>query len=129
MKPILFAAALMLAPAATAFAHPGHDHGGHEAQAEAGAEETMLRATIAAMPAGAPNYDDMSPELAQAVRGQEPVVTPMIRGLGALEAIEHQGVVQGAQHYRVTFEHGTTNWFIALNESGQIASLFFQPVQ
>lgn len=127
MKPILFAAALMLAPAA-ALAQPGHDHAAH-AQAEATAEETALRGAIAAMQAGAPNYDDMVPELAQAMRAQEPVVTPMIRGFGALQAIEHQGAVQGAQHYRVTFEHGATEWFIALDEAGKIAGLFFRPAQ
>lgn len=131
MRTLLFAAALVLAPAATAFAHPGHDHGAHAAQtetsAETTAEETALRATIAAMQAGAPNYDDMVPELAEAVRAQEPMVTPMIRGFGALQAIEHQGAVQGAQHYRVTFENAATEWFIALDEAGKIAGLFFRP--
>ena len=134
MKPILFAAALALVPAAAlappALAqdnHAGHgDHAAH-AQAEASAEETMLRTTIAAMQAGPPNYDDMATELADAVRAGEASITPMIQGFGALQTLEHQGEVQGAQHYRATFENAETDWFIALGDDGKIAGLVFRP--
>ncbi|MFT4956540.1 MAG: hypothetical protein ACI8U3_002948 [Brevundimonas sp.] len=126
MKPILFAAALTLVPAA-AMAQDNHgDHAAH-AQTEASAEETMLRTTIAAMQAGTPNYDDMGPELAEAVRAGEASITPMIQGFGALQTLEHQGEVQGAQHYRVTFENAATDWFIALGDDGKIAGLVFRP--
>ena len=129
MKPILFAAALAIVPAAAAAQdnHAGHgDHAAHAA-AEVSAEETMLRTTIAALQAGTPNYDDMGPELAEAVRAGEASITPMIRGFGALQTLEHQGEVQGAQHYRAVFENAATDWFIALNDDGKIAGLVFRP--
>ena len=129
MKPILFAAALVLAPAAALAQdhHAGHgDHAAHAA-AEVSAEETMLRTTIAALQAGTPNYDAMVPELADAVRAGEASITPMIQAFGALQTLEHQGEVQGAQHYRVTFDNAATDWFIALDAEGKIAGLLFRP--
>ena len=129
MKPILFAAAIALVPAAALAQdnHAGHgDHAAH-AQAEVSAEETMLRTTIAAMQAGTPNYDDMAAELADAVRAGEASITPMIQAFGALQTLDHQGEVQGAQHYRATFENAETDWFIALGDDGKIAGLVFRP--
>ena len=129
MKPILFAAAFAIMPAA-AMAQDNHaGHGDHAAHAEAqvSAEEAMLRTTIAAMQAGTPNYDDMVTELADAVRAGEASITPMIQGFGALQTLEHQGEVQGAQHYRVTFENAQTDWFIALGDDGKITGLVFRP--
>ncbi len=129
MKPILFAAALAIVPAAAVAQdnHAGHgDHAAH-AQAEVSAEEAMLRTTIAAMQAGTPNYDDMAAELADAVRAGEASITPMIQAFGALQTLDHQGEVQGAQHYRATFENAETDWFIALGDDGKIAGLVFRP--
>ena len=129
MKPILFAAAIALVPAAALAQdnHAGHgDHAAH-AQAEASAEEAILRTTIAAMQAGTPNYDDMGAELADAVRAGEASITPMIQAFGALQTLDHQGEVQGAQHYRATFENAETDWFIALGDDGKIAGLVFRP--
>ena len=125
MKPILFAAALAAAVAQDN--HAGHGDPAAHAQAEVSAEETMLRTTIAALQAGTPNYDDMVPELADAVRAGEASFIPMIQAFGALQILEHQGEVQGAQHYRVTFENAATDWFIALGDDGKIAGLVFRP--
>ena len=133
MKPILFAPilamSLAIVPAAALAQNPhaGHDDHAAHMQAEASAEETMLRTTIAAMQAGTPNYDDMVTELADAVRAGEASITPMIQGFGAIQTLEHQGEVQGAQHYRVTFENAQTDWFIALGDDGKIAGLVFRP--
>ncbi len=126
MKPILFAAALALAPA-VAMAQDAHTGHAAHAAAEVSAEEAMLRTTIAALQAGAPNYDDMVAELADAVRAGEASITPMIQGYGAVQTVAHQGEVQGAQHYRVTFENAETDWFIALGDDGKIAGLVFRP--
>ena len=129
MKPILFAAAFALVPAA-AVAQDNHaGHGDHAAHAQAGvsAEEAMLRTTIAHMQAGTHNYDDMAAELADAVRAGEASITPMIQGFGALQTLEHQGEVQGAQHYRAAFDNAATDWFIALGDDGKIAGLLFRP--
>ena len=129
MKPILFAAAIALVPAAALAQdnHAGHGDQAAHAQAEVSAEEAMLRTTIAAMQAGTPNYDDMGAELADAVRAGEASITPMIQAFGALQTLDHQGEVQGAQHYRVTFENAQTDWFIALADDGTIAGLGFRP--
>ena len=129
MKPILFAAAIALVPAAALAQdnHAGHGDQAAHAQAEVSAEEAMLRTTIAAMQAGTPNYDDMAAELADAVRAGEASITPMIQAFGALQTLDHQGEVQGAQHYRATFENAETDWFIALGDDGKIAGLVFRP--
>ncbi|MFN3537380.1 MAG: hypothetical protein ACK4Y4_08050 [Brevundimonas sp.] len=132
MKPILFAAALVLVPAAALAQDPHAGHAGHgdhaaHAQAQVSAEETMLRTTIAALQAGTPNYDDMVSELSDAVRAGEASFIPMIRAFGAIQTLDHQGEVQGAQHYRVTFENAETDWFIALGDDGKIAGLVFRP--
>src|SRR5690606_38045508 len=130
-KPIVLAPIVALGLALTpAAALAQNAHQGHAAPAEAeaaSAEEAMLRTTIAAMQAGAPNYDAMVPELAEAVRAGEASITPMIQAFGALQTVEHQGEVQGAQHYRVTFENAATDWFIALDADGKIAGLVFRP--
>ena len=126
MKPILFAAAVAIMPAAAVAQDTHGDHAAH-AQAEVSAEEAMLRTTIAAMQAGTPNYDDMATELADAVRAGEASITPMIQGFGALQTLEHQGEVQGAQHYRAVFDNAQTDWFIALGDDGKIAGLVFRP--
>ncbi|MBC6982812.1 hypothetical protein [Caulobacter sp. 17J80-11] len=89
-------------------------------------EEAALRTVIAQFQAGKPDYDQMEPRLADAVKAQPAVVT-MVQGFGALEHVDYVGVVNGAQHFRVGFATAETDWFIALSPAGKIAGLVFRP--
>ena len=95
--------------------------------AVAAAAEVMLKTTISAMRAGAPNYDDMTPDLAAKVRGQAAAITPLIQGFGALRSVVHVGHENGAELFMVTFDKQATQWILGLAEDGKIAALLFRP--
>jgi Tfp pilus assembly protein PilW len=95
--------------------------------AKVAAAETALKATIAAMQAGAPNYDAMTPDLASKVREQATTVTPLIHGFGALNGVSHVGTQDGAELFLVIFANAPTQWIIGLNPEGKIAALLFRP--
>jgi beta-lactamase regulating signal transducer with metallopeptidase domain len=89
--------------------------------------DAALHKTIAAQIAGTPDYDDMTPQLAAAVRRQMPAIAPSLAQLGALQDIKFQGVTpKGWDLYDVRFANGDTQWRIALNASGKISGLLFQ---
>jgi hypothetical protein len=89
--------------------------------------EAVLRAQIAAMQAGAPDYNAMTPGLADAVREQEAAVTPLIQGFGALRGIAYAGSENGADLFAVMFEKAATQWVIGLNADGKIGAMLFRP--
>ena len=97
--------------------------------AKVAAAEAALRKTIAAMQAGAPNYADMSDDLAGKVREQAPAILPLFQQLGALETLRHQGAQDSAELFRVNFANAPTEWIIALNPEGKIIALLFRPAE
>jgi DNA-binding transcriptional MerR regulator len=83
--------------------------------------EAALRRLIESIRTGAPNYDEMSPALAQLTQKQLPRLQPVSNYLGAIQSIEFQGVGnQGWDVYDVQREHGTSRWRIALGSDGKI---------
>lgn len=95
--------------------------------AQVAAAERMLRTTIAALQAGAPNYADMTSDLASKVRQQQAAITPLIQGFGALRTVGHVGVDRGMQLFAVTFANTATQWVIGLDDQGKIVGLLFRP--
>lgn len=95
--------------------------------AQVAAAEAMLRKTVAAMQAGAPNYGDMSENLAVKVREQSSAITPLIQSFGALTALAHVGAENGAELFMAQFANQATQWVIALNAEGKIVVLLFRP--
>lgn len=95
--------------------------------AKVAAAEAMLKTTIAAMQAGAPNYDDMTPDLAEQVRGQSAQVLPIFQQLGALQGATHVGTQDEAELFAVIFANAPTQWIIALNPEGKMVALLFRP--
>lgn len=95
--------------------------------AKVAATEAMLKTTIAAMQAGAPNYDDMTPDLAEKVRGQSAQVLPIFQQLGVLQGVTHVGSQDEAELFAVIFANAPTQWIIALNPEGKIVALLFRP--
>jgi hypothetical protein len=117
------ASAAAQAPAAASQAAPAAPSD----PAKVAAAEAALKATIAAMQAGTPNYDDMTPDLASKVREQAGTVTPLIQGFGALNGLSHVGAQNGAELFLVMFANAPTQWIIGLTPEGKINALLFRP--
>lgn len=84
--------------------------------------EAALRRLIAGIVAGKPDYDEMSPELAVAMRQQLPTLQGAISGFGAVQSVEFRGVGnQGWDIYEVKQERGSMRWHILLSSDGKIA--------
>jgi bla regulator protein blaR1 len=87
--------------------------------------EAVLRKTIAAIDAGAPNYEDMSTPLQEAVRQQLPIFVRSFKEHGPLQSAEFRGVTDsGADKYLVTYQSGKQfEYFIMLDGDGKITGL------
>lgn len=91
--------------------------------------EDALRAFIAGVQAGRIEYAPMSDDLAAKVREQEPGLIEMIKGFGAVQAVDFMAQHDGADVYAVTFAEAATQWLIAFNDQGKIAALLFRPIE
>ncbi|MFN3930454.1 MAG: hypothetical protein ACK4JY_01780 [Brevundimonas sp.] len=147
MKPLLLAAAVLLfAPAAQAQVAAGavpNTFDGPTMPVQAvqpvspapaaaplnpGAEDA-LRTIIAGAQAGAIDYGLMTDDLAEKVREQEAVVTPLIQRFGVVVAVDFMGSQEGMDGFAVTFAEAVTEWMIALNDEGKITGLLFRPAE
>ena len=83
--------------------------------------EAALRKMIQSTASGSPNYDEMTPELANVVRAQYSVMEPMMKSMGAVQSVTFLHVGEGGWDvYRVKFANGVLNWRISLNAAGKI---------
>ncbi|WP_332657834.1 hypothetical protein [Brevundimonas sp.] len=153
MKPLLFAAAFLLVPAAAqaqvaaATVPNSFDQPAARTQqpvpaipaaapapamsttpANARSEE-VLREIIAGGQAGTLPYALMTDDLAGKVRAQEGAVLPLLRGFGAIQALDFVGAQEGADLFAVTFATAATQWIIGFDESGKVAALLFRPAE
>jgi CubicO group peptidase (beta-lactamase class C family) len=91
--------------------------------------EAALRRNIEGLQRGEPDYEMMSPQLADIIRQQLPELKATMAQLGALQSVTFTGVgPAGADIYQVKFEHGTTEWRIMLGPDGKAVSIFFRPM-
>ena len=98
-------------------------------QTAAPGSEAALRRMIGELQAGKPDYDQMSPGLAQATRQQLPQLQSTIVGLGTLESVKFTGVGPGgADIYQVKFEKGTLEYRIWLGLDGKVDSANVHPI-
>jgi hypothetical protein len=89
--------------------------------------EAALRRNIRELQLGQPNYELMSPNLADATRQQLPQLKTIMDQLGA--PVTFKGVGPGgADIYEVKFEHGSTEWRIMMESNEKIASVGFRPL-
>ena len=94
--------------------------------AGAGSEAT-LRRNIDEVRRGQPNYELMSPALADLTRQQLPQIQTILGQLGAMESVTFKSVGPGGMDvYEVKFEHGSTEWRIMLDSDGKVAGLGFR---
>jgi hypothetical protein len=90
--------------------------------------EAALRKAIDQLARGEPDYDQLSPGLADATRQQLPSIKERLAGLGALKSVTFVGPApQGGDAYDVVFEKGALRWSLALSDDGKIAGSFFGP--
>lgn len=97
------------------------------APVNARSEET-LRTLIAGAQSGSIDYALMTPDLASKVREQEAQLTPLIRGFGAVQAVDFIGSQNGADLFVVTFATQATQWVIGFQDD-KVAALLFRPAQ
>lgn len=111
-----------LVDAAAAFAKRFKD------QTPAPGGEAVLRRMIEELRLGKPNYDLMSPGLAEATRQQLPDLQSKLAELGAMQSISFTGVGPGgADIYRVKFANGSLDYRIWLTSDGKVESANFRP--
>ena len=95
--------------------------------------EESLRRYIESLEQGQPNYDEMTPGLANAVRRQLPDVLRTVKPWGALKSITFngrstRGGTRGMDDFKVSFEHGRAEWLIGpLTADGKVALQGFRP--
>jgi bla regulator protein BlaR1 len=92
-----------------------------QAQTPMPGSEAAVRHLVAGVASGNPNYEEMSPELAKAVREQLPTLRAVALPMGAVTSVEFTGVgSQGWDSYRVKHEHGVSQVRIMLDSKGTI---------
>lgn len=91
--------------------------------------EAALQKSLAAISAGTPNYDDMTPSLQNIVRRQLPVIAARTEGRGPIQVVEFKGVSEsGTDQYIVTYQNGKqSQCLIELDGDGKIALLALLP--
>jgi hypothetical protein len=92
--------------------------------------EAWLRRDIAARLNGTPDYEDMGPFVANAVRQQWPDQIPMYKSFGALQSLTFEGGgTNETDVYLATFQNGKIRWHIeAPDATGKVNTLFSQKV-
>lgn len=93
------------------------------------ASEDTLRDFIAGVQAGEIDYAVFTEDLAGKVREQEAAITPVMKGLGAIQAVDFVGARDGVDLYAITFATAETEWMIGFDETGKVAALLFRPKQ
>jgi hypothetical protein len=97
-------------------------------QTAARGSEAAVRRMINELQTGKPNYDLMSPGLAEVTRQQLPQLQSTIAGMGALQSVIFKGVGPGgADIYQVNFEKGSIDYRIWLGADGKAEGANLRP--
>jgi hypothetical protein len=87
--------------------------------------EAILRTTISEIQSGAPNYDAMTPELADAVK-QNASGQAQLTALGPVTAVVGKSQTDPFT-FDVTFENGVVlNWSLSFDDAGKLDGLSAQ---
>jgi len=90
--------------------------------------EAAVRRIITGLQTGKPEYDLLSPGLADAMRRQLPQTQSMITGMGTLQSVLFKGVGPGgADIYQVNFAKGSLDYRIWLGADGKTESANMRP--
>ena len=97
-------------------------------QKPAAGSEAAVRRMVEGVVAGKPDYDLMSPGLANLTRQQLTALQSTFAGYGALRSITFKGVGPGgADIYQVKFEKASIDYRIWLTPDGKVESVNFRP--
>jgi hypothetical protein len=90
--------------------------------------EVMLRKHIEGMRKGKPIYEQMTADVAAAVRPYEDGGKTRLIQLGAVRNVEFRGSSpSGVDTYYVQYENGASDYQIALTDEGKIRALVVRP--
>lgn len=97
-------------------------------QIPASASEKSLREFVAALAAGKPNYERMTPNLKERIRTWLVYRQTALANLGAVQTVAFKGVTPaGEDTYDMRFERGAREFRILLNADGRMHSVQFTP--
>jgi beta-lactamase regulating signal transducer with metallopeptidase domain len=89
--------------------------------------EAALRKMIEDEQRGQPDYTQMGPQLAQAVKAQLPVLQSSLAALGTLQSLQFTGVSEhGADMYEVRFANGNAKARIKIAPDGHVTGMIIQ---
>ncbi len=80
---------------------------------------------------GAPNYSDMTPEVAEAMNNvtQHPRIRRFHQEKGSIQTVDWRGVgAQGGDIYEIRYENGVLRWDIVLRADGKLAFISMNTV-
>ena len=90
--------------------------------------EQALREYIGALGRGAPNYDDMTPQVATNTRQQLLLYRALLGRLGTLRALSFRGVTAADNDvYIAHFSNGSAEWRLGLVKEGKIGRISLGP--
>lgn len=99
-----------------------------QGQTAAPGSEAAVRRMIEELRLGKPNYDLLSPSLADATRQQLPQLQPLIAELGGLQSVTFNGVGPGgADIYTCKFEKGSLDYRVWLGADGKVERANVRP--
>jgi uncharacterized membrane protein len=97
-------------------------------QASPGTEDS-LRRYLLSLQQGHPNYEEMSPQLAAAVRGQLPKIKAIMDELGEFKSLTYEGTdADGLDVYVAAFARGRLEWHIGPLVDGKATNRHFRPL-
>lgn len=90
--------------------------------------EASIRKYWASLLAGEPNYEDMSPLLANTVREQLPQLLAEAQRLGALQSLQFRGVGKADEDvYDAHFNSGILTWWVNMGPDGKVKNRAHRP--
>jgi CubicO group peptidase (beta-lactamase class C family) len=89
---------------------------------------TAIRKLVAGLAGGNPDYDAMSPQIADLTRQQSKGLGELFAGLGELKTLTFQRVTEsGADEYLAEFAKGKLRIDIGVNDDGRIDKAYLEP--
>jgi CubicO group peptidase (beta-lactamase class C family) len=90
--------------------------------------ETALRRLIEAVASGKPNYDEMTPKFAEAIRPVASEFEKILKNFGPLQSLRFTDVrADGSDAYDAKFENATRKITIGLDPDGRIETSMISP--
>jgi hypothetical protein len=90
--------------------------------------EATIRRVSEELARGEPNYDLLSPQMADLARRQLAVMKERFSSLGPVESVTFVEVSPNGDVYEVRYANGGLRWIISLTSDGKLSSAGLQPL-